>query len=107
MKLKPGVSLLGLKPEAHLALHICEDLYRRLDVELVVTSVVEGKHSRQSRHQLGYAFDLRVHNVPADLRQELHQRIKNTLGAEFVVLWESIGDPHEHIHVHFKGSRKV
>lgn len=65
---KFGVSLKGLQPEALLGLVVAEQLFSSLGEQLVVTSVSDGKHSNNSLHYKGQAFDLRIwnlHNVAA------------------------------------------
>jgi len=66
MKLKPGVDVLGIKPELLLGLQVAEAVYARHRVELVVTSVTDGQHRRGSLHYQGLAADLRVHGLPAE-----------------------------------------
>jgi hypothetical protein len=46
MTLKSGVRILGIKPEAVVALMVCDGVYRSLGYEMTVTSVSEGQHSR-------------------------------------------------------------
>lgn len=98
MKLKKSVRLLGLKPEMVLAIMVCESIYRKHGVEMVITSITDSKHSTFSRHYLGYAFDLRTHNIPSQVtRQDIFDDIKSSLTKDFLVL-----DEIDHFHIGFK-----
>jgi hypothetical protein len=95
MTLKPGVRLLGIKPEAVLALIIAESVFRDCGQECVVTSVVDGTHSRGSIHYQGFAFDLRTSHLAAGIAT-IHGQLKAKLGADFDVILEA-----DHLHVEF------
>lgn len=97
MRLKEGVSLLGLRTETLLGMQVADSVY--LDMtgqEMVVTSVSDGKHKRQSAHKTGRAFDCRTkgHPSPGIIRTEIAER----LGKEFDVILEAVNEPNEHIH---------
>jgi hypothetical protein len=101
VKLKAGVSIMGLKPEMTVALQVVQGVYERLGVsEVVVTSGTEGKHSPKSRHYLGYALDLRTRNVPRAMRDDLAEGCKRALGSDFFVLLES-----DHLHIGYQPRR--
>lgn len=98
--LKHGVKLAGLKPQAVLAIHIAEGVFRNFGEELVVTSCNDGKHSDTSLHYHGFAFDARSKELVCD-KQELLKELRARLGAEFDVLLEDLGGNNEHYHIEY------
>lgn len=94
MKLKPGVRVLGLRPEIVIAVQIAESIAVRHGQELVVTSGIDGSHSRGSEHYKGDAFDMRIWFFadPRAVRDDLAA----AMGADFDVILER-----DHIHVEY------
>lgn len=103
MRIKPGVSILGLKPEMLVVLMVAEPIIKRYTPEgLVITSGVEGKHSKKtSKHYVGYGLDLRSRDINAEFREEVAQKISEALGPEFYVAFEK-----DHFHISFNGSMR-
>lgn len=100
MKIKSGVSLLGIKPEMFVALMIADKIIDRYGAQTVITSGVEGKHSKKtSKHYCGYGIDLRSRDIPEDEREDCAEDIRNALGSEFYVAFEV-----SHFHISFDGS---
>ena len=97
--LKHGVRLIGLTPQIVLAIVIAGGVYERDGLELVVTSVTDGRHMRGSLHYVGAAVDFRV---PRDDKgvpdgSQLRQRLAEALGPDFDVV-----DEGDHIHVEWQ-----
>lgn len=97
MRLKAGVRSIGIKPELLLAVMVSEAAYRELGHELVLTSLVDGRHSRASIHYSGGAADLRIRNVPESQWQTLANMIRSRLGEDYDVVLES-----DHIHLEYQ-----
>jgi hypothetical protein len=97
MILKTGVRIAGIKPEAVVAMMVCEGAYRSLGYEMVVTSCVEGQHSRGSIHYVGMAFDLRISHLRPESVPIIVAKIKEQLGGDFDVVLES-----DHIHCEYE-----
>ena len=85
MRLKPGASLEGAKPELLAGLNRLDALWERHGLRLVVTAGKDGKHMVGSKHYEGLA---------ADLRFPLRDEIKAVLGPGWDVVWEK-----DHIHI--------
>ena len=101
MRLKPGVSVYGLRPEIVIALIVADAVYDEHGVDMVMTSGSEGRHGWGSLHFQGLAVDLRTHNLePAD-RPIVAEKIKTRLGAEYDVVHKNVGKPNEHIHIEY------
>jgi hypothetical protein len=98
MKLKEGVKVLGMQPEIVLAIMICESIYAKYNIEMVITSITDSKHSTYSRHYQGFAFDLRTRNIPSkETEEKIMREIKTSLTKDFNVLNEG-----DHFHIGFK-----
>jgi hypothetical protein len=64
---------------------------------LVITSANDSVHSKNSRHYVNEAIDLRTHNLKSP--EEVQKLLKSKLGIKFTVLYESPGTPNAHIHI--------
>lgn len=98
MKIKEGVKVTGLRPELLLALMVAKDVWQAEGQELVITSVIDGKHSATSLHYAGQAADLRIWGLadPAKTAALLNE----SLGEDYDVLAEG-----DHIHVEWQPRR--
>lgn len=94
MRLKPGVRVQGLKPEALIALMVAEWVYDQHGYELVVTSGTDGRHSPGSYHYTGEAIDIRTNTVPEHERPVLCSEIAARLGPAYDVILEP-----DHMHI--------
>ena len=101
--LKRGVSIAKCREDILRALIMVDPIYAKQGVNTVVTSGSEPyKHTAdRSAHYRGDAVDLRIKNIPQNLRKALVRAIKRKLGSDFVVLWEGVGRPYEHVHIHW------
>ena len=99
MKIKPGVSLKGVRAETVAAMYVVDGCYRRVcSTELVVTAVTDGTHKPGSLHYVGLAFDGRTRDIPLSKLDELLAEINSSLGGmEFDAILES-----DHLHVEFQ-----
>lgn len=94
MRLKPGVRVLGLRPELLLALQIVEEVYEEFRQTFTITSIVEGTHSRASLHYTGCAADIRL---PVASAPAVVAAAKERLGDDFDLILES-----DHLHLEFQ-----
>lgn len=92
--IKPGVRVFGARPELVLALQIAHNVYEAFGFGLVVTSIMEGTHTRASLHYTGCAADLRL---PPDRAAELVAALQYALGDDFDVVLEG-----DHVHLEFQ-----
>jgi len=105
MKLKPGVRLLGIRPELVVALLIADGLFREAGAECVITSCIDGKHSRGSKHYSGCAFDLRTHSLSNPSATAMTLQVR--LGSDFDVILEDASGPNQHIHVEYDPKEEI
>ena len=96
MNIKKGVVLTGVRPEIVLAMNFVDLLYYTLGQDLVITSVLDGKHMENSLHYSGCAFDFRL---PEKNVNEIVLELRMELGNNYDVVLES-----DHIHVEFQPS---
>ena len=102
MKIKAGVSLLGFQPEMVVALMIAAPILEAHGQECVITSGVEGEHSKKtSKHYVGFGLDLRTRDISNDEAGDAAFDIRKALGDEFYVAFEK-----NHIHISYNGSIK-
>lgn len=95
MKIKPGVRVLGMRPEMVLGLMVVDSVFSALGIELVLTSGTEGVHKRASLHYMGAAGDLRLPS-PVLVAQAVAEA-KAALGDDYDVVLEG-----DHIHTEFQ-----
>lgn len=96
LALKPGVRILGMKPETLLGLDICHSVYVAHNKPCTVTCGVEGSHSRGSKHYAGMAFDLRTRHLLTSEREAIEKDLKASLQGDFDVVFEG-----NHWHIEF------
>lgn len=94
---KPGVSLKGINKEAMTpvltnALRFVEDLNKRL----VITSGLDGKHSRNSLHYSGLALDIRTRHLQPQHRRLFQRHMQDVLGDTYDVVLEKT-----HLHIEY------
>lgn len=98
MKLKPGVNITGIRNEMLWGVMAAQRVYDTLNVEMVVTSALDGKHSATSLHYAGAAVDLRINNFPTrDYAKDARDLIAAALPNDFDVILEG-----NHIHLEYQ-----
>lgn len=97
MQIKSGVRILGLRPEMLLAVIAAESIWQRHDVELVITSGIDGKHSVGSFHYNGLGLDFRTNSMSASAAEMAVNELKQALGDDFDVILEV-----DHCHCEFQ-----
>jgi hypothetical protein len=100
IQLKDGVELYcetgTIRPQTWDAIKVADKVYGGFGFNCIVTSVCDGKHSRNSKHYEGNGVDFRTRHVPEELRSEIHEVLANRLGPKYDVILEKT-----HIHVEF------
>jgi hypothetical protein len=93
IKLKAGVVITGIKPEISLAIAIAKSVYDSCDEpSMTITSVIDGKHRKDSLHYKGLAIDLRLPISPMSVMDKL----RVALGNSYDVILEK-----DHIHIEY------
>ena len=95
--IKKGVRLCGISPEMMMAHTVIASVFDKHETSAVVTSALDGVHSRASKHYSGMALDYRIrHITKMGLAKTIADEIRNGLPDDFDVCLES-----DHIHVEF------
>ena len=95
--IKEGVKIVGLKPEALLAINIAFHVYKKYGVDCVITEITGGAHGTASLHYVGLAFDLRTRDFNVSDLERVKAELKEALGSEFDVVLES-----DHLHLEWQ-----
>jgi hypothetical protein len=96
MKFKRGVDLNGIKSECIHAMCEVDNCYKDFGEELVITSVMDGQHGKNSLHYQGYAFDCRTRYFTLEEQEHVARLLRIYLGDNFDVVLES-----DHMHIEF------
>ena len=94
MRLKPGVRIHGVNATVVLALVVASDIYDAIGDDMIITSLIDGRHMHGSLHYVGAAVDLRM---PTHFVEEIVDELKERLGDQYDVVLES-----DHIHIEFQ-----
>ena len=92
--IKKGVKSKGIQPEILLAIQEAREVYHQLGAETVITSLLDGKHMKGSKHYEGQAVDLRIRHLHDP--QLAFSLLRSALGRDYDVVLEK-----SHIHVEF------
>lgn len=105
--IKPGALFETIAPGGFVLLHAIQSAADALGVDLVITSGTDGLHSGQADpHHRGEAYDVRVHDFPADLQQKILEHIQTAAGAAFYAFIEDPGTGNLHIHCQVRKGTK-
>lgn len=96
MKIKEGVSLIGLKIIMRKVLITADHIWQKYGQELVVTSGTDGEHSAGSLHYYGYALDFRTRYFTEEEVKKVSVELRKLLGSDYHVVEHST-----HIHVEY------
>lgn len=99
-----NVKLVVLTPAMAYMLYNLEHFHRYKTVaqpdNLVITSINDGEHMKDSRHYTNEAIDVRTHNfLTTQMKQEFRREFEKFLGPKFRVILESLGTDNEHLHI--------
>jgi len=97
---KDGVTLDGIQPITISGIHTAATVYESWGLDLVVTSVTDGKHSEGSLHYEGLAFDCRIWAIPEHIMPSFMRHLKETLGPSWDVVWHPVTHK-THIHIEY------
>ena len=96
--IKSGVKFEGLHAIWSIAYPIVLYTYRNVvpGIDPVITSGSDGKHKTNSFHYSGKALDFRTKNIPEHKLQVLLPILRQNLGENFDVVWET-----DHLHIEY------
>lgn len=97
MQLKNGVKISGIDTELLMVIFIADGIYTRNKQIMTITSILDGKHSTNSLHYEGRAFDIRTHDKSEAVNKHLFNELKRELDFICDIVFEK-----DHIHVEFQ-----
>lgn len=86
----------GLRPEMLFAIMVVASICQEYGVECVITSAVDGVHSKGSRHYAGSAVDFRTRDLKSERRPMFAACVSDALGDDYDVILER-----SHLHVEY------
>ena len=94
--------LTDIKPQIVVAMRVAEAVFADFGIPFVITSVNDGKHSDESLHYIGEAFDARTKYPELNGREmKLRDAVQEALGEDFDVVMEAVGTENEHLHIEY------
>lgn len=100
--IKPGARILGTSPCIWVGARIIEGIFERYGKSCVITSGIDGSHSRASLHYAGMAVDIRSKELDETQKDECVNLARSALGEDFDFILESVGTDNEHFHLEFQ-----
>ena len=101
MRIKPGANLDGISTAMLHACAVIDEIYIRIAKhEVTITSVKDGKHMHQSKHDDGNAGDFRKRDISPNDYILILAEVKRKLGKDYDVIDETT---HMHIEYDPKG----
>lgn len=97
MRFKKGVKLQGIRPELVLAIQAANDIFVGEGIELVITSILDGEHSRNSLHYAGSAFDIRTRGIHGSTVARIVAALNGALTVDFDVVLHP-----NHLHIEYQ-----
>lgn len=94
------VNIQGIRPELVLAIVITNQVFQSYGAELIITSILNGRHSRKSLHYTGSAFDIRIKHLAELTINKIYRQLKESLLEDFDIILES-----NHIHIEYQPKR--
>jgi len=108
IKLKSSVSVRGVCNELANKLPDISKAYRKVtgdsNYKVTITSANDGRHSNNSQHYKGRAFDLRVRDISNSQATRIAKQLKSELGDEYRIYWGDKGHK-DHIHLAYMGNQ--
>lgn len=102
--LKGGVRLDELTPQIVLGITNFAFILQSLDIDTVVTSCKDSKHSRRSLHYTGRAVDLRSRTLTEDQKDFVLDKMWKSMAQDvgnYDFLLEHRNQPNEHFHLEY------
>ena len=104
VRVKDGVSFAKIAPAGFRILAAIDLISQTLEIDLTITSACDGTHSGPTDpHHRGEAYDVRSHDLTAEIKQNILSEVMSELGTEHFFGWlEAEGTDNEHFHFQIK-----
>lgn len=101
MKFKQNVNVYGVRPELQLAIIVANDVFRNVGLDMTITSIADGMHSKTSLHYTGCAFDARTRGIHGTTLGKIVAELNAALTDDYDVVRES-----DHLHIEYQPKRR-
>jgi hypothetical protein len=111
VRFKKGVDPFGIRPEVAMWLPTLETIWVANGAdELVITSICDGHHARQSQHRDGFAVDIRTKTnhpngggLPSrEAKRRAVWQVAQSCSDEYYIDLEHENASNEHVHFHYR-----
>lgn len=97
LKIKPGVKVTGVTSPMLIAIMVADSYCKDINVDCVLTSGIDGRHSIKSKHYSGNALDFRTRDMNGTQQTMFADAMTVALGTDYDVVLE-----HNHLHVEYE-----
>lgn len=87
----------GISNELTLAIMTANSVFEGERCEMTITSILDGKHSRNSLHYAGQAFDVRTRGIHGSTVSRIAATLRGKLTVDFDVVLHST-----HLHIEYQ-----
>lgn len=91
------IKLGSLAPQIVVAVFIASRVYEVNGFDMVITSVNDSSHMRNSLHYSGNAVDLSIREIPRSILLKIVEELKKCLTSDFDIIMEK-----DHIHIEYQ-----
>jgi len=104
LRIKSGVRLTGVKPELVIGIIRVLGVFESYDIDMWLTSVVDGVHREGSRHYAGEAFDIRTTHLATKTKANILRAVRAALGGTEFRLYDEAQTKQPHWHISWHAS---
>jgi hypothetical protein len=101
IKVKSGVVFKEINAPLFNIIKTLLDAEFEIGKEMVITSVNDSVHKKNSLHYQNRAIDIRTKHLTPEEKKKLYAFLRNKLGGDYDVILESEGLDNEHIHIEY------
>ncbi len=91
----------NVKPKNLVIMAACANVGNELNIEVTVTSGMDGKHSPSSLHPRGDALDVRSKTLDSEFKMIFLSKVLKRLGKSYQGFLEDEGKVNEHFHFEY------
>ena len=98
---KANADIKNLHPSMNIVINEVIKAYNEYNVDPVITSGNDSRHSFNSKHYKNKALDFRTKDLPYYAKNRIARTVAYNLGRDYYVQLESLGSNNEHLHVQY------
>ena len=102
-----SINSIGLSAQLVLGITVVDQVLSKYDIECVITSLNDGRHSQTSLHNSGNAVDIRSKSISDnDTKWAIVRQVNNLLRQDYDFILEGINSSNEHFHLEYQPKRR-